>query len=286
MPVRPVRWSLVLSLLFLPFASSVGAQKPPALPDLLKLAGESLAQYANQLGSVAADEEFMQFETTSGQMSTPKRVNSVVVLHGTQDGTLHAFRDVVAIDTVPVRAKDDRLAGLFKNPTQASITNAESMTEEAVRAYFGQNLHLLDNPLLALDLLRTANQDKTTFKVDGMKKVNGVQTAVLKFNENGKGRLVNGGSYVGRYWIDPATGAIHQTEMGFVLQVGQIHATVKFTKDTQLDLLVPSELSEQAQMSSPQGGLSNMGGGGQLAGRQSLEGRAGYTGYRRVRAQQ
>jgi len=285
MRVRAVRWSLVL-VLVLPFAPSVGAQKPPALPDLLKLAGDSVAQYAGQLGTIAADEEFMQFETTSGRMSTPKRVNSVVVLHGTPDGTLHTFRDLVAIDTVPVRAKDDRLAALFKNPTQASITSAESMTEEAVRAYFGPNLHLLDNPLLAIDLLRTANQENSTWKVDGTKKVNGVQTAVLKFSEKGKGRLVTGGSYLGRYWIDPATGAIHQTEMGFVLEAGQIHATVKFTKDAQLGLLVPSELSEVAEMSSPQGGLSNMGAGGQLSGRQSVEGRASYNGYRRVAAQQ
>jgi hypothetical protein len=34
-------------------------------------------------------------------------------------GSIGNFRDVVAIDTVPVRPKDDRLAALFKSPSAA-----------------------------------------------------------------------------------------------------------------------------------------------------------------------
>jgi hypothetical protein len=133
------------------------AQKPPALPDLLKLAGDYVVQYAHQLGAVVGDEEFTQYETSTGRMGTPKRVNSQVVLLGQDDGSIASFRDVVAIDSVAVRPKDDRLPKLFKTPTAESVGSAQAMTDDAVKAYISPNLHFLDKPLLALDLLRAEN---------------------------------------------------------------------------------------------------------------------------------
>ena len=285
MPAHIRRSLLVLvAVVVLPW-SRVDAQKAPALPDLLKLAADGVAQYAQQLGTVAADEEFTQYETSSGRMSTPKRLNSVVVLYPQGDGAIVNFRDLVGIDTVPVRAKDDRLAALFKSPTDASLASAQEMTEAAVRAYFSPNLHLLDRPLLALDLVRAANQGNSTFKVDGMKKMDGTEVAVLKFNEKGTGHLLNEASAVGRVWIEPGSGAIHQTELGFISKAANITSTVKFARDATLGVFVPSELFEQVQASSAGAGTNSMGaasGSGDLSGRQSMEGRAQYSGYRRL----
>ncbi len=280
MPVRTMsRLLLPVALVLLGFAP-LRAQKPPALPDLLKTAADSLVQYAQQLGTVAADEEFTQYETSSGRMSTPKRLNSVLVLIGQSDGTIGSFRDLVAVDTVPVRPKDDRLVALFKSPTDASIASAQQMTDDAVKAYYSPNLHALDKPLLALDLLHAENQANSTYKLDGMKTMDGAQVAVLRFSEKGAGHLMTGASAIGRYWIDPATGTVHQTELGFSMKGGNLTATVKFAKDAQLGLFVPTELTEQVDVNSQTSGASNMGGGGGLAGRQSMEGRASYSKYR------
>lgn len=112
------------AVLSLPVAP-LGAQKPPALPDLLKLASDYITQYAHQLGAAAADEEFTRFETSSGRMGTPKRVNSQIVLLGQDDGSIGSFRDVVAIDSVPVRPKDDRLPKLFAPPTPTAVSSAQ-----------------------------------------------------------------------------------------------------------------------------------------------------------------
>jgi hypothetical protein len=283
MPMRRVRWFPVLLVVSALSVAPVAAQKAPALPDLLKLAGDYVTQYAHQLGAVCADEEFMQYETTSGRMGTPKRVNSQVVLLGQDDGSIGNFRDLVAIDSVPVRPKDDRLAALFKQPGPQSVGSAEAMTDDAVKAYISPNLHLLDKPTLALDLLRAENQSNYTYKIEGNKTVDGTPVVVLKFNEKGKGHLMTSASAVGRYWIEPATGAVHQTELGFIGQgVPNIHATVKFTKDTQLGVLVPSELSETIEASSANAGMSDMGGGGATTSQhQGLEGRATYAKYRR-----
>src|SRR5579859_3504257 len=61
MPLRRVRWFPVLLVVSALPVTPVGAQKAPALPDLLKVAGDYVTQYAHQLGAVAADEEFMQY---------------------------------------------------------------------------------------------------------------------------------------------------------------------------------------------------------------------------------
>ena len=184
MHMRTVRWMLMLVVL--PVASMPAlAQKPPALPDLLKITADAVAQYAQQLGTVAADEEFTQYETSSGHMSTPKRLNSVVVLYPQGDGAIVSFRDIAGIDTVPVRAKDDRLAALFQNPTDASVAHAQDLTEEAVKAYYSSNLHLLDKPMLALELVRAANQANSTFKIEGMKNMDGAQVAVPEVQREG-----------------------------------------------------------------------------------------------------
>src|SRR5947209_758283 len=97
MPLRFRRWFAVLLLLVSPAGAVLCAQKAPALPDSLTLAGDYLTQYAHQLGAVAADEEFTQYETSSGRMGTPKRVNSHILLLGQADGTIGSFRDVVGI---------------------------------------------------------------------------------------------------------------------------------------------------------------------------------------------
>jgi hypothetical protein len=285
MSVRTLRRSLLVVALVSSSFTLLGAQKPPALPDLLKTAADSLVQYAQQLGTVAADEEFTQYETSSGKMSTPKRINSVVVLIGQADGSIGSFRDLVAIDTVPVRPKDDRLVALFKKPTPESAGSAQAMTDDAVKAYYSPNLHVLDKPTLALDLLRAENQANFTYKIEGMKNMDGTQVAVLKFSEKGAGHVMTGASAIGRYWIEPANGAIHQTELGFSIKGGNLTSTVKFVKDAQLGVFVPSELDEQVEVSAAGAGTNNMGaaaGSGDLGGRQSMEGRASYSKYRRT----
>jgi hypothetical protein len=284
MRVRSTRWSaLIVGLAWLGSAT-FAAQKPPALPDLLKLATDYVAQYAQQLSAVAAKEEFTQYETSTGQMGTPKRLTSAIVLFGQSDGSILTFRDVMAIDTVAVRPQDDRLAALFTPVSDASLTGAQQFTDAAVRSYYSTNFHVLDSPVMAFDLLRPQNQSNYTFKIDGTKKINGVETAVIKFREKGKGHVIPDAAAVGTFWVDVTNGAIQQTELGLIADSVNAHTTVKFTKDAQLGLLVPSDLFEQVETSSRGTGMSDMGGGGGMGGHEGLEGRAVYSKYRRVSA--
>jgi hypothetical protein len=262
------------------------AQKAPALPDVLTLGGQYVASYAEHLGATAAEEEYLQVDMSSGRMGTPRRVNCSAVWVGLSGGAIDSFRDVVALDRAPLRPKDDRLMALFETPTAASRGSAHEMTENAVTQYLDPNLHALDQPLLALDFLRAANQDRSTFKVEGMKNLKGTQVAVLKFTEKKGQPLIptrEKTPATGRFWIDPADGTIRQTELMLPGENYTQKVTVTYANNAALSMWLPIEMYQQSEVSGP-GAVDSSGRGtsGGYGGRQAFEGRATYTNFRHV----
>jgi hypothetical protein len=274
-----------LAALLVP-AAPMHAQNAPALPDILKAAGEYLVQYSRQLGAVAADEEWVQTDTSSGQMAVPKRVESEFVLLGGGNGTFAEFRDVVAIDKAPVHPADGRLLALFKAPSRATLPGAQQMTQDALRYYLSGNLHALDQPALALVYFQAENQSHSTFKLDGVKKMDGRLTATVRFSEQGTPRLIPSGidgGGVGRAWIDTETGAIRQTELGISSKSASASVNVKYVTDKTTGLWLPSEMYQQIRVSdSGTGEASTMGGGAGYGSSASMEGRASYAKFRQV----
>lgn len=273
---------LVLSVVCTP-PVSLRAQKPQ-VTEVLATTGEYLVRYAQKLGAVVAEEEYTQREPAIGNAS--RRLLSDVVLVGLDNGQVRAFRDVTAIDGREVRARDDRLAKLFAAaPSEASQHQAQALEEEGLRYYLSPNLRTLDMPTLALEFLRTENQPQSEFSFDGgIRNQDGAQVATLKFKVN-KGASIlptpEGSTTTGKAWIDVATGTIRQTELVVSGKNFNFKTTTKYVHDKALDAWVPSEVSQLVDVTSGAHGLSNMGAGGQMGARQSLEGRARYTKYRR-----
>lgn len=267
-------------------AATAAAQKDPALPDLLKAGSDYLVQYSEKLGALVGEEEYVQADTSTGLMGTPKRVGSDVAWLGLGDGLIEGFRDVTNIDHVAVRPKDDRLAGLFKSPGPSTRTDARRLSDDSIRFYISSNLHALDEPTLALAFLRKDNQERSSFKLEGMKKIDGAQTAVVKFTEQKTPRLIPSQENVpavGRFWIEPATGAVRQTQLVLSGRTSNIQVTVKYAPDTATGLMLPVEMFQQFDVSgAAPGGVSNMGAGGGYGTHQSLEGRAHYSKFTRV----
>ena len=286
MRVRVPRWSPVVMVVIGLASIGVAAQKGPALPDVLRVAGDYLLQYSQKLGAVAAEEEYQQSDTSSGQMGIPKRVHSDYLWVGGGGGGVLGFRDVFAIDTKPVRQRDDRLLDLFRAPSPSSVQRGQDLSDQAVNYYLSGNMHALDQPTLALEFLRTENQARSTFKLDSVKTQNGAQMALVTFKEQSTPRIVpsgDGGPAVGKFWIDTATGAVRQTEFGLINKVDNIHASVKYALEPKLDLWLPVEMYQQvASSGAGSGGVSNMGSGGGYNARQALEGRASYGKYRQI----
>ena len=263
---------------------AVHAQKP-TVPDVLKTAGEYLKQYAQKLGAVVAEEEYTQREPIIP--SANRRLISEVVFIGLDSGQIAVFRDVASIDGREVRPKEDRLAKLFATaPTQASRDQASTLTDEGARHYMSPNLRTLDIPTLALEFLRAENQSESEFTFDGgIRNQDGAQVATLKFKADRNADVLptpEGSTTSGKIWIDITTGAVRQTELVVTAKNFNFKTTTKYAHDKGLDLWVPSEMSQLTDVSSAAAGLSNMGAGGQLGAKQSLEGRARYSKYRRT----
>lgn len=258
----------------------VHAQKGPALPDVLKAAGDYLVDYSKKLGVVAAEEEVTQRDLTSG-LGAARRLNSDFVFAGFDNGLIATYRDVYSVDSQSRRQRDDRLMTAFTTkPALAAMRDGQEFTEAAAREYASPNLRMLDDPSLAFQFIRKENQDRSTFKLDSVKTMNGAQVAIVRFNEKAAPRLIQAPENApgtGRFWIDAATGAIRQTEL--VMSTGNynIRVTVTLTEDPTLKLWLPTESYQQLDFSSGGGGTNNMGG---YSGRQSLEGRAKYSKFR------
>lgn len=260
------------------------AQKPQ-VADVLKTAGEYLAQHAQNLGAVVAEEEYTQREPAIP--SANRRLVSDVIFIGLDNGQIAVYRDVGSIDGRDVRPRDGRLARLFASPpTQASQDEARAYTDEGVRYYMSPNLRTLDVPTLALEFLRPEFQSESEFSFDGgIRNQDGAQIATLKFKTDKNADVLptpEGSTTSGKIWIDVTTGAVRQTELIVSAKQFTFRTTTKYVHDKGLDLWMPSEMTQLAEVSNAASGLSNMGAGGQMGSKQSVEGRARYSKYRRT----
>ena len=264
----------------------VQAQNAPALPDLLQAGAEYLVRYSQRLSAIAAEEEYAQFETSSDQLRAPRRLNADVVLVGLEDGSVAGFRDVVAIDNVPVHPRDDRLPNLFTATPWSSLDEARRLTDDSIKTYLSPNLHALDQPTMVLEFLRKANQDRSTFSLESVKMMDGVRVAVLKFTERNTPRLIpvtGGGAAIGRFWIDVNTGTVRQTEVGIASKGVSVRVTVKYAAQPALELWLPVEMSQHIDTSGTgNSNFSKMGGGPGYVVRLSHEARATYSKFRRL----
>src|SRR5262245_17573230 len=162
---------------------AIERQKGPALSDVLHSGADYLVQYSERLSTVAAEELYTQYETSSGKMDTPRRLTADYVLVGLGGGGVAGFRDVVAIDNRALGPREDRLFKLLQQPSTATLDQARQVSEDGVRHYVSANLHVLDQPTLALEFLKKENQDRSTFKLEGVKTTNGAQVATVRFTE-------------------------------------------------------------------------------------------------------
>ena len=264
---------------------AVEAQKAPSVPDVLTMAGSYLAEYSRKLSAIAAEERYVQYDVSSGQVREPQRLSADVVLIGLGDG-FDGFRDVFAIDDVPLRRRDDRLPSLFASVTPSAIEQARTFTRESIGRYLSPNLHGLDQPTLALEFLSNEHQPRSTFKIETVKTTDGARVAVLRFSERGTPRLVPSAEDApafGRAWVDVASGVIRQTELSLTSRSFSVRATVTYARQPELGMWLPVQMIQHFEASGPGSNpINHMGANGGYNARQSFEGRATYSKYRRV----
>lgn len=269
-------------------STSVRTQKGPALPDVLQAAGDYLLHYSQQLGAVGAEEQYAQSDTSlTGGLAV--RLTADVVFLGSGGGGVIGFRDVVSVDGAAVHKRDDRLLMLFTTSPASSLQEGRRITDESVRYYRSPNLRALDQPTLVLEFLKKENQERSTFKIDSVKTMKGVEVAIVKFTERDTPRLLpspENGPAEGRFWIDVASGTVRQTELAFPAKSADLRVSVTYAAEPKLGIWLPVEMHQRIDVYSG-AGVSNMSGGnasniGGSGGHQGLEGRATYSKFRQV----
>lgn len=250
-------------------ANAASTQPQPSLPDLLKLVGDYHAEYGDNVSGTTLEEQYQLINITGDRMRSPVRISSDVVLVNANDGVA-ALRDIFAIDAKPTREHTPRITSLLASPAATLkdwATVVRIPSENAV--FFAIDIIVkVNEPVTAMRFIAYSAQARLKYKLDGKKKINGVQTVGVGFDEPAArdrkyllGTRRNGRAS-GRIWVDPANGAIHQTELWVESKGESANVTVKFAPHPELNLILPvatTETYEERELSSAPGASAGSG---------------------------
>lgn len=284
----PASFLAAIGMAVLWLNGSVDARQAPNLPDLLRLAGEYQSAYVNRVSGVSLEEQYQLIDVTGGKMRGVIRISSDVVFVNLNGGVT-ALRDVFAIDTKPVRERSPRIAALLGAPATPTLKDWETAIRYPAQGsvYFGLDIILkVNEPTTALRFIAPSVQEVLKYSLDGQKTLNGVQTIGLRFEEPAgqqkKYLLATraNGRASGRFWIDPASGAVHQTELWVDSKGESANITVKYAPHAALNLVLPTETSETYEEREAATGPrddARAAGGGQSGSRISFQASAKYS---------
>ncbi|MSO48939.1 MAG: hypothetical protein EXQ49_03395 [Acidobacteria bacterium] len=231
-------------------AGETRARPPQEVADVLRASGEYHTAYVNNVSGVTMEEQYQLMDVTGGKMSSAVRIASDVVFVNLNGGVA-ALRDPYSVDTKPLRERTPRITALLAAPATPTLRDWETaITYPPLGAvHFVLDLILkVNEPTTALKFIAPALQGGLTYKLDGKRKINNVQTVGLGFDEAQAqekkyllGTRGNARAF-GRILVDPATGAAHETELWIESKTET--ATVKYARHAALNLVLPSDMNE------------------------------------------
>jgi hypothetical protein len=230
-------------------AAPAAPRQEPSAPDLLKAVSAYLSAYGPALSGTVLEELAMITETTGARMTAPpKRVASdVTFIHATNG--LIALRDAYAIDTKPIRERTLRVSAALSENSPGGQAKAQEYVRESFHHFVANIVLMGADPMLALKLVAPEHQSKLTYRIDGRRKVNDVAVTGLRFQEPTARDKVYvlgtpGNAHAsGRFWTDPATGAVHAIDLWLESPTESASVTIQFGSDPAGKVLLPRQLS-------------------------------------------
>lgn len=267
--------------------AGVHAQKAPAptVPDILQSVAGYLAAYSTKVSGLECEETYVQREVSGSTLTSTRQIRSDFFLFG-EGGHVDTFRDVFDVVGSPVRPHDHRLAKLFESPGPMAIQQAQHL-EDAGMQHFNRELQQIPKSMGALEFIVKANQERSAFKIDSVKKIGDAQVAILKFNEQAMPRLVDSPDHTaasGRVTVDLATGAIRQTEFLLTTKIADMRVVVVYALNPKLGLWLPASTDEHYEFTFNTAGSNQvtvMGSGSYLQ-TASFEGRATFANWQQT----
>jgi hypothetical protein len=259
--------------------------QPPELGKLLETLGRYVDDYERSFSAVVSAEHYTQRALTGGVRET-RNLRSDVALVAAGDAGWVMFRDVYHVDGTAIRDRDDRLASLFLKPTADSGLLAKRILDEGARYNVGTIVRTVNTPTQLLAFIRSANQPRSRFQLGGQRRVDGVETRELRFQETGTPRLIvtrDDAAASGRVWVVPAAGTVVRTELRLKSAGVSALWVVTYVRQDSLALWAPVEMTETyeqdevtpATVDLERSGLNRVGS------KSTFEGRATYSNFRK-----
>jgi hypothetical protein len=233
------------ALAALPVAMHAQKAAPTTPEDVLKLAGDYLARYSTLVSGFECEETYVQREVSGGTLTGTRQVKSDFFVFG-EGGHVDTFRDVFEVVGSPVRPHEHRLAGLFEKPNPLTLQQAQQLEDAGMQNFF-RELQQIPKSMGVLEYVVKANQERSTFKIDSVKKMGDAQVAILKFVEQGMPRIVDSPDHTpasGRITVDLATGAIRQTEFLLTTKMADMRVVVVYALNPKLEAWLPASTDE------------------------------------------
>jgi formylglycine-generating enzyme required for sulfatase activity len=160
------------------------------------------------------------------------------------------FRDVIEVDGVPVRDREQRLAKLFINPSADAMAQAERVRDEGARYNLGNLRSTIGNPMLALGVLQLTYQPRFHFSLGKEDRNVGAGVWIVDYKEEAPPAMVRGEAggdlfAHGRLWVELATGRVLKTELQVEQPSVRAIVTATFRYDERFGIAVPMEMRER-----------------------------------------
>jgi len=159
------------------------------------------------------------------------------------------FRDVIAVDGVTIRDREERLAKLFINATGDAMSRAERIRDEGARYNLGNMRSTIGNPVMGLGVLQRAYQPRFRFALGKEDRAVGAGVWTVDYKEDAPPAMIRGegGNDLfshGRVWVEASTGRVMKTELQVEQPSVRAVVTTTFRVDPRFDIAVPMEMRE------------------------------------------
>lgn len=262
--------------------------RPPSLEVVLARAGSYVVDYGLALTSVLAEETYSQrlvWRHSKTVLSDRRLRSEIAFVRLVESSEWLAFRNVLALNDVPIPKSDGRLERLLRGSQRSLLEEARLIAGDSARFNLGPITREINVPTTALHFVHPQHRPNCRFDKEGEEALGGERTWIVRFKERGNGGLISRGDgrnlpAEGRLWIVPASGRIVRSELvvkNFVQGGGGSRAEIRVTwrRDAPLDLWVPAEMRENYE--GPWSAMSPA----NRPERYDIDGVATYSNYRR-----
>ena len=250
---RPVLLAALLVLI-------VAAPRPradaraPSVKDVMRRVGAYVDAYGEKASIVVATEEYTQELRATNGRETRRLLADFAIVKVESLGAWWGFRDVLEVDAMQVRDRDDRLVRLLTE-SAGRYDEARRLSDESARFNIGGIQRNFNVPTTALFFFRSENHDRFKFTAKGVLR-DGIWE--IAFRETSRPTLIrtpSGESVIskGSIWVNPADGTVVRTLLevdGFVSREGRRttgtgRVDVQYRRVPELDMWLPEWMNEE-----------------------------------------